>query len=157
MNMRRDSMAAILLLIVFAAYGQQALQIEMFPGQELEPFKPRTMPVALAAAGILLCIIHILQTFRDSSVEVAVWGGYDWRRAGILCVVMLGYGFAFTPLGFIVATTLFLLAGFLTLGERRITLLIILPLIFTLGFWALMTQALGLYLAPGIWWPGGSS
>ena len=74
MSMRRDSMAAIFLLIVFAAYGQQALQIEMFPGQELEPFKPRTMPVVLAAAGILLCIIHILQTLRDSSVEVAVWG-----------------------------------------------------------------------------------
>ncbi len=47
MSMRRDSIAAIFLLIVFAAYGQQALQIDMFPGQELEPFKPRTMPVSI--------------------------------------------------------------------------------------------------------------
>ena len=73
MNIRFDSIAAIFLLIVFAAYGQQALQIEMFPGQELEPFKPRTMPVALAVSGILLCIIHILQSGRDVSVDVSAW------------------------------------------------------------------------------------
>ena len=149
--MRLDSIAAIFLLIVFAAYGQQALQIEMFPGQELEPFKPRTMPVALAVSGILLCIIHILQTFRGDSVDVTAWQGYDWRRAGILCLVMLGYGFAFVPLGFIAATILFLLMGFLTLGERRIPVLVILPVIFTFAFWAVMTQLLGLYLAPGDW------
>jgi putative tricarboxylic transport membrane protein len=151
MTMRRDTIAAIFLLIVFAAYGQQALHIEMFPGQELEPFKPRTMPVALAVSGILLCIIHILQTFRDETVEVTAWQGYDWRRAGILCIVMLGYGFAFVPLGFIAATILFLLAGFLTLGERRIPVLVLLPVVFTISFWAVMTQLLGLYLAPGNW------
>ena len=157
MSMRRDSVAAILLLIVFAAYGQQALQIQMFPGQELEPFKPRTMPVALAVAGMLLCIIHLLQTFRDQSADMFIWSAYDWRRAATLCIVMLGYGFAFTPLGFIAATTLFLLAGFLTLGERRISVLVFLPVAFTLSFWAVMTQLLGLYLAPGDWWLSGSN
>ena len=70
---------------------------------------------------------------------------------------MLGYGFAFTPLGFIAATTLFLFAGFLTLGERRISVLVFLPVVFTLSFWAVMTQLLGLYLAPGDWWLGGSN
>ena len=64
---------------------------------------------------------------------------------------MLGYGFAFVPLGFIAATILFLLMGFLTLGERRIPVLVILPVIFTFAFWAVMTQLLGLYLAPGDW------
>jgi putative tricarboxylic transport membrane protein len=156
-KLRRDTIAAIFLLVVFAAYGQQALQIEMFPGQEFEPFKPRTMPVALAVSGILLCIIHMLQTFREKSQEIVPWPGYDWRRAGILCAVMLGYGYAFTPLGFIVATILFLLAGFLTLGERRLPVLLLLPVFFTFGFWAVMTQLLGMYLAPGNWWPGGSS
>jgi putative tricarboxylic transport membrane protein len=67
---------------------------------------------------------------------------------------MLGYGFAFTPLGFIPATTLFLLPGFFTLGERRKAVLLFLPLAFSLLFWAVMTQVLGLYLAPGDWWPG---
>ena len=129
----------------------------MFPGQELEPFKPRTMPVALAVAGIFLCIIQLLQTFRDQSGDAFIGSAYDWRRATTLCIVMLGYGFAFTPLGFIAATTLFLLAGFLTLGERRISVLVILPVIFTLSFWAVMTQLLGLYLAPGDWWLGGSN
>jgi len=157
MSMRRDSIAAIFLLVIFAAYGQQALQIDLFPGQELEPFKPRTMPVALAVAGMVLCVIRILQTFRDQSAGVSNWPAYDWKRAGTLCIVMLGYGFAFTPLGFIAATILFLLAGFVTLGERRVIVLAILPLIFTLGFWAVMTQLLGLYLAPGDWWPGDGS
>jgi putative tricarboxylic transport membrane protein len=68
----------------------------------------------------------------------------------MLCVVMLLYGWLFTPLGFVIATTLFLAAGFLILGERRILVLSVLPPLFTVLFWAVMSRGLGLYLAPGL-------
>lgn len=154
MSLQRDALVAIFLFVVFAAYGQQALQIGVFPGQELEPFKPGTMPIALAVFGMLLCVIRVLQTLRKNQSSDFEWRGYDWKKAALLCVVMLGYGLAFVPLGFIVATTLFLLAGFVSLGERRPLVLLFVPIIFTLCFWAAMTQLLGLYLAPGDWWAG---
>ena len=153
MTLSRDVIAALVLLIVFAAYGMEAQNIAVFPGQELEPFKPRTMPFALSICGVLLCVIRILQTLRVPTVPGDNAAGYDWKRAGILCLVMLGYGFLFTRAGFVVATGIFLTAGFYTLGERRITVLVLLPIVFTAIFWALMTQLLGLYLAPGTWWP----
>lgn len=153
MSLSRDSIAAILLFVVFAAYGQQAIHIDVFPGQELEPFKPRTMPIALAVGGMLLCAIRILQTLKSKATDATEWAGYDWFRGAALCLVMLAYGFLFTPLGFMLATTLFLATGFLVLGERRMIALLALPMGFTVLFWAVMTQLLGLYLAPGNWWP----
>lgn len=150
--MSRDTFAAIILFVIFAAYGQQAMQIDIFPGQELEPFKPRTMPIALAIGGMLLCVVRVFQELRSGATTAVTLSGYDWYRGGALCVVMLAYGFLFTPLGFLLATTLFLTTGFLVLGERRLLALLALPLGFSVLFWAVMTQLLDLYLAPGNWW-----
>ena len=152
MSIRNHIIATLFLFVVFAAYGYQALQIPLFPGQELEPFKPRTMPVLLAAGGLLLTAIRIFELARGEeaggSLDIA---GLNWMPAAWLCAVMVAYGFLMNPLGFVVATTLFLLAGFLILGERRRTVLLFLPLAFSLAFFLLMTEGLGLYLAPGAW------
>jgi putative tricarboxylic transport membrane protein len=62
---------------------------------------------------------------------------------------MIAYGLALEWLGFLVATTLFLLIGFWLLGERRPKIMLAVSVPFTLGFWLLLTQALDIYLAPG--------
>lgn len=143
---------AIVLFLLFAAYGIEALTIPLFPGQELEPFKPRTMPLALAAVGMLLAAIRIIQLTRTAGPAAAAGiGHFQWRPAALLAVAMLGYGFLMIPLGFVLATTLFLAAGFAVLGERRRGVLLFLPLAFSLAFFLLMTEGLGLYLAPGAW------
>lgn len=150
--------AALCLFVVFAAYGLQATTIEAFPGQELEPFKPQTMPLALALAGMVLCVLRVLQLLRAQGATPAVQlSAYDWKRAGYLCLTMLAYEFMLVPFGFVLATTIFLAAGFLILGERRAVLLLSLPFVFSLVFYLVMTGGLGLYLSPGTWWPGGSS
>ena len=144
--------ATIVLFVVFAAYGLEALTIPLFPGQENEPFKPRTMPIALAIAGLLLTGIRTLQlsgaTDGDKDEKI---GSLNWRPVILLCLVMVGYGFLLTPLGFIIATILFLLAGFLILGERRRSVLLFLPATFSVVFFLLMTEGLGLYLSSGTW------
>ena len=152
MMLRRDALAALLLFVLFATYGYLATYIEVFPGQELEPFKPRTLPFTLAIAGMFLCAARILQTLREKDSTTVMWAKYDWVSAALLCLVMIAYGYLFTRLGFITATAIFLFAGFYTLGERRLPALVLIPLVFTLVFWAVMTQLLGLYLAPGDWW-----
>ena len=149
--------AALCLFVLFAAYGLQATTIEAFPGQELEPFKPQTMPLALALAGMVLCVLRVLQLLRVQGEAPSIaFSTYDWKRAGYLCLTMLAYELMFVPLGFVLATTIFLVAGFLILGERRVVLLLSLPFVFSLIFYLVMTSGLGLYLSPGTWWPGGS-
>lgn len=152
MSARAHGVAALVLFAVFAAYGFEALSIPLFPGQEDEPFKPRTMPVALAAIGMFLVGIRIfrLTATQEDDGERALLS-YNWLPAIWLCVVMVAYGFLMDRIGFIVATTLFLITGFLLLGERRRSVLLFMPLGFSLAFFLLMTRGLGLYLAPGAW------
>ena len=152
MTHREHRIATAVLFVAFAAYGLEALTIPLFPGQELEPFKPRTMPVALAIAGLLLCGIRVLQLSRGEGTETGMrLDGLHWPPVLRLCIAMLAYGYLMIPLGFVLATTLFLVAGFLVLGERRKSILLILPIAFSVAFFIVMTQGLGLYLAPGTW------
>jgi putative tricarboxylic transport membrane protein len=151
-NARQHIVATLVLFVAFAAYGYHALQIPLFPGQELEPFRPRTMPVLLAAAGLLLGAIRVFKLARGEGTEGSLGlTGLDWAPAAWLCAAMLGYGFLMNPLGFVVATTLFLLAGFVILGERRRSVLLFLPVAFSTAFFLVMTEGLGLYLATGMW------
>lgn len=145
--------AALLLFVLFAGYGLEATTIPSFPGQELEVFKPRTMPLALALAGLVLCAIHILQLVSNAeTIGGPGMSALNLRPTVALTGTMLGYGFLLQPFGFVVATSLFLAAGFLILGERRLPLLLVLPPAFSLVFFLFMTRLLGLYLAPGQWW-----
>lgn len=152
MNDRSHLIATLILFVLFAAYGFEALTIPLFPGQEDEPFKPRTMPFALAIAGLLLTAIRAIQLSAPQAMESGpVLGALNWKPAIRLCFAMLAYGFLVVPAGFIVATTLFLAAGFLVLGERRRSVLLLLPLAFSVIFFLVMTEGLGLYLSSGTW------
>ena len=152
MSTRAQVIATLLLFVLMAAYGLQALSIPLFPGQELEPFKPRTMPLMLAATGLLLCAIRIFQLARGPAMAGGkTLAGFNWGPPLLLCLAMLGYGFLMIPAGFVVSTALFLASGFAILGERRKAVLIVLPITFSVAFFLLMTGVLGLYLAPGRW------
>ena len=153
MSDRINYIATLCLFVVFAAYGLEALTIPLFPGQEDEPFKPRTMPIALALVGLLLTGIRAAKLSGSTGQsEGTGLDGLNWHPVIRLCLVMLAYGFLMVPLGFIVATTFFLVAGFLILGERRRSVLLFLPLAFSVFFFLLMTEGLGLYLSPGTVW-----
>ncbi|WP_404383820.1 tripartite tricarboxylate transporter TctB family protein [Caenispirillum salinarum] len=154
MTLSRDAVAALCFLALSVAYGWHAGSIQLFPGQEFEPFTPRTFPYALAVIGIVLSLAQLFTVMRKPKAgekhgKPESWAGFDWGRVAALVVAMVAYGAAFKPLGFIIATSLFLAAGYLILGERRWTVVLGASVPVAVVFWALMTQVLGLYLDPG--------
>jgi len=149
MAFNRDAAASLGFLAFSIAYGWQATGIEMFPGQEYEAFTPQTFPLALAVIGGVLALGQLVKSLREPPQAGEPWARYDWSRVGLLLLVTVAYGATFTWLGFLVATMLFLTAGYLILGERRPLVIGAASVLVTVGFWAIMTKLLGIYLAPG--------
>ena len=147
--MTRDRLSALLFLTFSFAYGVLAFQIELFPGSEQETFTARTMPIGLAIAGCVVSLLMVVLPGPDEGVGSRSLSGLNWGKAAMLCVLMLFYAVTITRLGFVVSTTLFLGAGVVLLGERRWYVVLALALPVALGFWALLTQLLGIYLEPG--------
>ena len=73
----------------------------------------------------------------------------NWRLVFALLLLMLAYGLALGWLGFLVATTLFLIGGIRLMGEQSLAFACKVSLPFTLIFWALLTKGLNVYLEPG--------
>ena len=137
-------------LVLSVAYGWYAQEIPLVPGTEEDPLTARTMPTVLAwTGGIASALLLILPQQGETQRFLDVFKGKNWVKAISLMVLMVAYGLSFTWLGFTISTILFLFAGIYLLGERRWTVLLPVSLILPIAFWALLTQALGIYLAPG--------
>ena len=149
MTLSRDLAAALGFVAFSIAYGWQATGIDIFPGQEYEPFTPQTFPLALSVIGAILGLAQTAKSWRAPGSAAESWGRYDWLRVCLLLLTMVAYGATFTWLGFLVSTMLFLGAGYLILGERRPVVIGSASILVTVGFWLIMTKVLGIYLAPG--------
>lgn len=143
----RDRVGALLFLLFCLGYGYQTSQIPLFPGDEYEPFTARTLPTILTWIGSGLSLM-LLVTGKSDQASGAVTD-FDWKLLISFLVLMALYGFGLTHLGFVLATSLFLLAGFYLLGERRKPVLFGASFPFVIGFYLLLTQGLDIYLEPG--------
>ena len=105
------------------------------------------MPTFLAGLGVVLALVVIA---APHAPERPALRGLAFGRTAILLAAMSAYGLAIRPVGFLISTTAFLALGFAVLGERRAWMLAAVAVPIALGFWALMTQVLDVYVAP---WP----
>ncbi|WP_282608144.1 tripartite tricarboxylate transporter TctB family protein [Pelagibius sp. Alg239-R121] len=142
-----DRIGGVLLLAFSVAYGLLIFDIPLLPFQAQAAFTARTMPEALSVLGILLSLTMIIKPSSDARPEV---GGFLWKRGAIVCVAMVLYGLTVRPGGFLISTSLFLIACILILGERRLWLILVASVPVVLFFWVLMTQLLGVFIEP---WP----
>jgi putative tricarboxylic transport membrane protein len=143
----RDRVGGLIFLIFCLAYGHQTTIIPLFPGDEYEAFTARTLPWMLTTAGIFLSLLLIVMAQPNEKSGAVL--GFDWKLLIIFVLLMIAYGFGLTWLGFVLATSLFLLAGFWALGERRKSVLLGASFPFVTAFWLLLTQVLDIYLEPG--------
>ncbi|MBN1957818.1 MAG: tripartite tricarboxylate transporter TctB family protein [Desulfuromonadales bacterium] len=150
--MAREKIGALLLLLFSLAYGLLATRIPLSFIAQDETFTARTMPYGLAAAGLIISLLILVLPTGDPDGKKTlkeVTLGMDWRKAIFLVGAMVAYGLIMKWLGFLIASVLFLIAGFYILGERRIKgmLLASIPLVIVL--WYIMSKLLGVYIAPG--------
>lgn len=158
-RLNRDQVSGLIFLLVCLIYGYQATQIQLFPGDEYEAFTARTLPYLLTAGGIIMSLLLIVMPpATKSSANVCEQQGacentnennLDWRLLGAFVALMTAYGIGLTWLGFVLATSLFLLVGFWLLGERRKAVLFGASFPFVTVFWLLLTKVLDIYLEPG--------
>lgn len=144
----RDRLAALLFLLLCLYYRWQTENIMMIPGDELEPFNARTVPKFLAYSGMVLALLLLFS--RSDKQQLKSPFSLHWPRLIGFIILMLLYGWGLSYLGFILATSLFLMFSFYLLGERRSTLLWGASFPFVTAFYWLLTQGLGVYLEPGL-------
>lgn len=138
----------VIFFLFSLAYGWVATDIPLDFWSQQEAFNARTLPLILAACGVLASLAAILQPGQTS------WRLPDnlkWKPVASLLLLMSGYGLSLDYLGFLPATCLLLGIGFYLLGERRPGYLLMMTVPFVLGFWLLM-DALGIYLGSGTVW-----
>ena len=152
--LNRDRVSGLIFLLACLIYGYQTTQIQLFPGDEYEAFTARTLPYLLTFAGIIMSLLLIVMSpsrpcTDNSCTEQSSDQDLDWRLLGSFVILMVGYGIGLTWLGFVLATSLFLLIGFWLLGERRKAVLLGASFPFVTLFWLLLTKVLDIYLEPG--------
>lgn len=153
--LNRDLIGALLFLAVFTGYGVLAWQIPLLPFEEFEVVTSATMPKIYAAMGVLFSVFSLVAIFLKGNAiqqQDSVLTRAALQQTAALVVLMILYTAGLELLGFVLATLLFLIAGFYLMGERRFKILLLASVPVVLIFWVLMTQVLGIYLASGQLW-----
>jgi|AntAceMinimDraft_12_1070368.scaffolds.fasta_scaffold34210_1 putative tricarboxylic transport membrane protein len=127
-------------------YGYEATDITLDFWSEQAFFTARTLPYIIAVAGIICACLLII--IPSAKTDWAAFKKLNWGPAVGLLILMSSYGMMLEPLGFIVATSLFLIVAFRMLGIHPWWISCIVSVALTLGFWGLM-HLLGIYLSAG--------
>lgn len=145
MLLSKDRIGGLLLLIFSITYGLLSQKIHLLPFQANSAFHARTMPEVLSVVAIGLSVLVILFPGSD---EKPRFSGLNWGLGAAFLVLMSAYGFLVRPLGFLLATSLFLMIGFALLGERKWWRLLAVAVPTVFAFWALMTYGLDVFIEP---------
>ena len=148
MTITKDHIGGLVFLCLSVAYGYYARDIPLLPGDEFEPFTARSVPNALAWIGGVLSLALIVTAKSDTAHKLRL-AGLDFGLVSKLLILVVLFGLALDWLGFLLATVLFLVAGYWLLGERRPKMLLIASVPFAVGIWFVLTQLLDIYLAKG--------
>ena len=151
MHLSKDHIGGLLFLGLSVAYGYYAYEIRMFPGDQFEPFNAQTVPIALSWIGGVIALLMLATGSRDRADGLS-FAGLNVVLVAKLMVLVWVFAQALQWLGFLLATIVFLIAGYWLLGERRLKTLLVASVPFGLVFWFLLAQVLEIYLAPGQVW-----
>ncbi len=150
----RDRIGALFFLALSIAYYIGAAGIELYPGDEEELINAQTFPRFIGVMGGIFSFL-ILVLPAKAAEEKLDWKAFDWLRPLLLALLMVAYGLTIKWPGFFLATSGFLIGGFLVLGERRWWVILIASVPIAAGFELILDGLLGIYIEdPFVAWLG---
>ena len=123
------------------------------PGGHYEVMTASTFPYYIGLAGIIISSIILLFSFIEKDEDVlslSYLKTLDFKTTTYFVGAMLFYGYTIRSLGFIIATIIFLLIGFVLLKERNVKRILLISVSVSVGFYILLNNVLGVYIEPGI-------
>jgi putative tricarboxylic transport membrane protein len=157
--MALDKCIAVIFLVICIIYGYAAYTYPLLPFERNMTFLPNTMPMVLSVLGVSFALFILLAPSPKADAEgdalgninLGKWREYKVAQALGLIALMIVYALTLRPIGFIVATSLFLVGASWILGERKLVTMIAVALIGALCIWYLVEETLGIYLRPLPW------
>ncbi|MFK7871300.1 MAG: tripartite tricarboxylate transporter TctB family protein [Roseobacter sp.] len=157
--MALDRWIALIFIVLCCIYGYLAfftMDQLLPPFMQRNPVWPSTFPKVLAILGAfvgLLVLFSVEKTAADkepsaTDINYRRLHEYDLGKALLLLGLMVLYALCLRPAGFLIATTVFLVAGSTILGERKFHIMIPVALIAAGSVWYLVQVVLGIFLRP---------
>ena len=144
MNISPTKFISLLFFIFSAFYLYTAHQIVVFTFDENAPFNARTFPIYLGWAGILISGLIII---LPEKIKIEVNHKYlDYKSIIYLILISIIYGAVILKIGYFLSTSLFLIASYYFLGERRWLWMFLLSFPFVAIFVFLLHGVLNIYL-----------
>ena len=144
MNINTTKIISLLFFIFSAFYLYTAYQIQVFAFDENAPFNARTFPIYLGYAGLFFSGLKvILPDLNTIKVEHKT---LEYKKTAILVLIAIIYGALILKVGYFLTTSLFLIASYYSLGERRWVLMFALSFPFVAAFMYLLHGVLDIYL-----------
>ena len=135
---------SLLFLVLSVFYLYTAYNIQVFSFDENAPFNARTFPIYLGYTGIFLSALKIL--LPEKKTVIVNHKHLDYKSISYLIVISIIYGAIILKVGYFISTSLFLIASYYFLGERRWIWMFLLSFPFVAIFMFLLHGVLNIYL-----------
>ncbi|MCY4439123.1 MAG: tripartite tricarboxylate transporter TctB family protein [Deltaproteobacteria bacterium] len=152
---------ALIFVVVCVAYGYTAfvvMEASLLPFERNMTFLPNVLPKWLSVIGALVGLAVLVQAgsgtgaqTADDDIDLGNLRQYKLGQAILLLALMIAYALLLRPVGFVTATTLFLVLGAMILGERRYIILVPVSVLAAFLIWYLVQEVLGIFLRPWPW------
>ena len=144
MKINSVKIISLLFFVLSAFYLYTAYQIQVFSFDEGAAFNAKTFPIYLGYAGMFFAGLKIvLPENKPIEVDPAY---LEFKKTILLILTMIIYGATILKVGFFLSTSLFLVAAYYFLGERRWKYILIFSFPFVAIFMYLLHGLLSVYL-----------
>ena len=144
MKISATKFISLLFFIFSVFYLYTAHQITVFTFDENAPFNAKTFPIYLGWVGIFLSGLKMIlpEKIKDDVDHKVL----DYKSVIYLVLISFIYGFVILKIGYFLSTSLFLIASYYFLGERRWIWMFVLSFPFVALFMFLLQGILNIYL-----------
>jgi len=158
--MALDRWIALIFVTFCCVYGYAAfftMDQLLPPFMQRNPVWPSTFPKVLSVLGLIVGLIVLFGVEKvddpdgepdATEINYRRLSEYKTGQALMLLGLMVLYALMLRPAGFLVSTTVFLVAGSAVLGERKFHIMIPVAMLATGFVWYLVQEVLGIFLRP---------